>query len=78
MLRSRKEITISGESMIGDELVMTMTATVTKNGSGGYQNQNIVNQKLYDENKKEVRKDAADFVRVVYDEEDRIKVEAAE
>ena len=71
MLKVYKNITITGQSMIGEQQAAYMTATISTDGNNGiYINKNITNQELYNANKDVVRKDMSDFELEVYKVQD--------
>lgn len=76
-LETRKQITLTGNSMINGQSVMNMTATIPSDTGVGNINQYVQNDKLYDAHKSEVRTDASDFQNMVYDIEDEMASEAS-
>jgi len=71
MLKVYKNITITGQSMIGEQQAAYMIATISTDGNNGiYINKNITNQELYNANKDVVRKDMSDFELEVYKVQD--------
>ena len=75
-LETRKQITLTGNSMINGQSVMNMTATIPSDTGIGNINQYVQNAELYDANKTEVRRDVADFTAQVYEIEDEMAAEA--
>lgn len=73
MLTSDKKITLSGESKIGGKLAVSLSAEISKVSAGNtYVRQTIIDRDLYSANRKECRKDIADFQAQVYDIEDEM------
>ena len=72
MLKTTKQTTISGQSIISDKSIAYFSASINKENGSTSINSNVSDQKLYDANKVEVRKDLADFTNAVYAEEDRL------
>lgn len=75
MLQSNKSISLSGRSMIDNQLAATFSANVydekdTRNSSDNI-SMIVSNNKLYDENKTAVRKDLQDFQQLVWAEQDK-------
>ena len=75
-LETRKQITLTGNSMINGQSVMNLTATIPSDTGIGNINQYVQNAELYDANKSQVRSDVADFTAKVYEIEDEIAVES--
>ncbi|MDE5158198.1 hypothetical protein [Lacticaseibacillus paracasei] len=75
-LKTKKSISLTGTSTIGDVQVAYLNATIDQEGNGANTvNQSIQNQALYDANKKEVRADIAEFQKLIYDTEDSLASE---
>ena len=75
-LKTKKSISLTGTSTIGDVQVAYLNATIDQEGNGANTvNQSIQNQALYDANKKEVRADIAEFQQLLYDTEDSLTSE---
>lgn len=73
MLNTNKIITINGNSMMDDKIVVYMNATLNTDGSSNETiNKNIQNQELYASNKEAVRKDMRDFEDLVFAEQDKL------
>lgn len=72
MLKTNKNITLSGTSEINGVQVVYMSATISTEGSNANINKNISNQELYNTNKVEVRSDMAEFETMVYAIEDEL------
>ena len=73
MLKTGRTITINGNSMIDDKIVVYMNATLNTDGSSNENiNKNIQNQELYANNKEAVRKDMRDFEDLVFAEQDKL------
>lgn len=75
-LETRKQITLTGNSMINGQSVMNLTATIPSDTGVGNINQYVQNAELYDANKAQVRSDIAEFTAKVYEIEDEIASEA--
>ena len=79
MLKNKqKSITLNATAFVGDQPVMTLSATVPSNTGVGQINQYVQNADLYNANKTEVRKDVTEFQNDVYEVEDEIVAETAE
>lgn len=76
MLKTTKQTTISGQSIISGKTIAYFSASINKESGSTSINSNVNDQKLYDANKVEVRKDLADFTNAVYEEEDRFASDA--
>lgn len=76
MLKTTKQITLSGQSTINDQVVVTLNANIPSETGVGNINQFTQNAELYDANKAQVRRDVAEFTALVYDIEDEIAAEA--
>lgn len=76
-LETRKQITLTGNSIINGQSVMNMSATIPSDTGIGNINQYVQNAELYDANKAQVRRDVAEFTAKVYEIEDEIAAEAA-
>ena len=68
----RQSVNLSGESMINDQTIASFSAQIPQSSGGTNVNINIVNQKLYDDNRNQVRADEAEFQAKVYEIEDGI------
>lgn len=75
-LETRKQITLTGNSIINGQPVMNMSATIPSDTGIGNINQYVQNAELYDANKAQVRRDVAEFTAKVYEIEDEIAVES--
>lgn len=71
MLKTNKTTTLTGNTFVDDEQVVYYRADINPDGESQIR-QSIQNQELYDENKKECRKDFADFTAKVYEIEDLV------
>lgn len=77
-LETNKSIALTGKSVINNNQVISLNATVDQQGNGTNNvTQTILNQALYDANKKEARADIAAFQDLVYDTQDQMDEEAA-
>lgn len=78
MLTTKKTTRLSGESRIEGVIAMTLDAEVSREtAENTFVRQNIINQELYNANKKECRKDITDFQEEVFDLEDSFMAEEA-
>ena len=75
MLKTTRQITLTGNSMIGEVNVINLNATIPSDTGVGNINQYVNNAELYDANKSEVRKDIAEFTAQVYEIEDEMAAE---
>lgn len=71
-LKIEQGITITGISTVNGENVASYYATIPTAGGNSYYNRNVTNQALYDTNRREMRKDEAEFQAKVYEIEDGI------
>lgn len=71
-LKIEQNIIINGTSTIAGENVVNYYAAVPTQGGNSYYNRNVTNQALYDTNRREMRKDEAEFQAKVYEIEDGI------
>ena len=79
MLKTNKNITLSGTSVIDGVQVAYMSASIsTDGGNGANLNKTITNQEVYNANKAAVRADIAAFEEEVYKIEDEISAESLE
>lgn len=76
MLKTTRQITLTGNSMINDQSVVNLTATIPSDTGVGNINQYVQNASLYEANKAQVRRDIADFTALVYEVEDEMTAEA--
>lgn len=76
MLKTTKQTTISGQSIIDGKAIAYYNASINKESGSTSINSNVSDQRAYDANKAEVRKDLADFTNAVYAEEDRLASDA--
>ena len=72
MLKTTKQITLTGYSEIDGQNVVQLTASIPSDTGVGNINQYITNAELYDANKVEVRNDIREFTDLVYEIEDGI------
>ena len=77
MLKKTKSTSLTGESQINGTTVVRMTASLSTEGGSDYVNQSVTNVTLYNANKREVRKDIADFQNYVFEQQDAIDAEIA-
>ena len=78
MLKTTKQTTISGQSIISGKAIAYYSASINKESGSTTINSNVSDYELYDANKVEVRKDLADFTDAVYAEEDRLASDDSE
>lgn len=74
-LETRKQITLTGNSKIEDQVVVSLTATIPDDTGVGNVSQYVQNTELYEKNKTAVRKDVREFQDMVYAIEDEIAAE---
>lgn len=72
MLKTTKQIQVTGSSQINGEQAVFMSATLSSDGNNASINKSITNKELYEANKVEVRKDMHDFELQVYTIEDEL------
>lgn len=76
MLKKNKSISLTGESTINGQSVARFNANISSDNMEGSNsnsfNTYIYNRELYDANRREVRKDMADFRQYVFDQEDEL------
>lgn len=73
MLKTGKTVTITGNSIIDQQSVVYMSASLNTDGTSTENiNKNIQNQELYSNNKEAVRKDMRDFEDLVFAEQDKL------
>lgn len=72
----KESVTLTGESKLDDEVITIFNARVPNDGVGSGVTLSIRNKDLYDENKRVVRNDQAEFQNVVWDTEDRLAEQA--
>lgn len=73
MLKTNKNITITGQSFIGETQTIYMSANISTDGNSNASiTTNIINETVYKANKIECRKDIADFQELVYATQDEI------
>lgn len=77
MLKSVKEITLRGESIIEGKPVVYMSASLnSKDGGNANVTKSISDQELYTANKVQVRADMAEFDQLVFATEDELSAAA--
>ena len=78
MLKTNKNITITGQSFVGDKQIIFMSANISTDGSSnGSVSTTITDQTIYTANKVACRKDIADFQESVYAAQDEITTDNA-
>ena len=72
MLETKKSITLTGEIKVpdSDRAVDYLNATIAEDGDGDNVSQNIQDSKLYEANKKTVRKEIDEFTQQFYAAQD--------
>lgn len=75
MLKTTKQITLTGYSEIEGQGVVQLSASIPSDTGVGNISQYIMNAELYDANKVEVRNDIREFTDMVYAIEDEMTVE---
>lgn len=76
MLQTTRQITLNGYSLINDQPVVNLNATIPSDTGVGNINQYVQNASLYEANKAQVRRDIADFTALVYEVEDEMAAKA--
>lgn len=74
----QQSVTLTGESKIEDNVVVTFSSHIPSNGIAGSVTTNIRDIERYNAHRNQVRRDQADFQQEVWAEEDRLAAEAAE
>ena len=78
MLKTNKNITITGQSMVGDKQAVFMNANISTDGNSNASiNTSITDEAAYAANKVACRKDIADFQEAVYAAQDEITTDNA-
>lgn len=78
MLKTNKNITITGQSMIGDKQALFLSASISTDGSSsGNITTTITDQTTYAANKTECRKDISDFQTAVYAAQDEMTTDSS-
>ena len=75
MLKTTKQITLTGNAMVGNVAVVHLNATIPSDTGVGNVNQYVYNAELYDANKSKLRADIAEFMALVYEIEDEMAAE---
>lgn len=75
MLKTTKQITLNGQSVINDQVVVTFNATIPSETGVGNISRYVQNAELYESNKVQVRKDTLAFQDKVYEIEDQMATE---
>ena len=76
MLKTTKQITLTGNAMIKEQNIMQLTATIPSDTGVGSINQYVQNAALYEANKAQIRRDIAEFTALVYEVEDEMAAES--
>lgn len=74
-LNTKQTVSLNGDSTIGGQMIASFNAQIPQGDGNSSVNLNIINQALYDLNRKEVRKDQAAFQAKVYEIEDGLSAE---
>ncbi|WP_278914928.1 hypothetical protein [Ligilactobacillus agilis] len=72
MLKKEKNISLSGESRIEDKVVARFNASIAPGEGASNVSTYIVDQDLYEKNRRDVRNDINEFRQFVFDEEDKL------
>lgn len=73
MLKTIKMITLTGDSVVADDVILNFSADIsTQTGGTSFLRQSILDHELYQANRKECRKDIADFQELIYKLEDEL------
>ena len=75
MLKTTKQITLTGSAMVDNVAVVNLNATIPSDTGVGNINQYVYNPELYDANKSKLRADIAEFTALVYEIEDELAAE---
>lgn len=70
MLKGSKSVSLSFQSMIGDQVAIYMSAQIPENGKSN-SNMTIQDLELYEANKTECRKDMNEFQSMLWELEDQ-------
>lgn len=76
MLKTTKQITLTGYSEINGQNVVQLTASIPSDTGVGNINQYVQNSELYEANRTQVRQDVRDFTDLVYEIEDEMAAAA--
>lgn len=68
----QEAVTLTGDSVVNDTVVVAFNCRVAENGIAGSINQSIRNHDLYQEHRSKVRQDLQEFQVKVWDIEDRM------
>lgn len=68
----QESVTLTGDSVVNDEVVVNFNCRVGENGIAGSITQSIRNHDLYQQHRNQVRKDLQEFQGKVWDVEDRM------
>lgn len=74
-LTTKQTVSLAGESKVNGQTIASFTAQIPQGDGNSSVNIYISDQTLYDLNKKEVRKDQADFQAKFYEVEDSLSAE---
>lgn len=73
MLKVNRTINLNASSVINNQVVVYMSATLSTDGQTSENiNKNICSQELYELNKEEIRQDMRDFEEMIYKEQDSL------
>lgn len=76
MLKTKRQITLTGNSMIDNQSAVTLNATIPSDTGVGNINQYVQNASLYEANKTQIRNDQREFQNLVWETEDRLAARA--
>lgn len=78
MLKTNKNITITGQSFVGDKQALFLSANISTDGSSsGNITTTITDSTTYTANKTQCRKDISDFQTLVYEAQDEVSSESS-
>ncbi|MGL9995076.1 hypothetical protein IGJ41_000312 [Enterococcus sp. DIV1537a] len=72
MLDVKKEIILTGEAKVDEQVVIGLSATIRDGERDSYISQNIYNSELYQKNRISLRKEINEFQERVWSEEDSL------
>lgn len=72
MLKTDKTTSLTGQSIIGNDMVMSFNANIGQEGNGSTSSSNVLNQELYAANRVECRKDKDEFEKKMYEIQDAL------
>lgn len=72
----QEAVTLTGDSVVNDEVVVNFNCRVAENGIAGAIAQSIRNHDLYQQHRNQVRQDLQEFQAKVWEVEDRLTEQA--